>query len=1138
MLNSRKIFLIALALLYLSDLSAQIIEKSNPQIIDPDHINNSLFNHKYYLKIKFYTIPSEIIQSDLKKEGISLLAYVSDKTYVASIEENALETVASMAHIQSLIPIDINQRVHNSVKTYFSESNDSASTIDVGILYFEDIDRQALSEELRNKNYQVLVFTPNLHNVLIRVPLNRISELASQPWLYWLELLPPPFVPSNLSARNNHRSNLLDHNTDSSQNYTGEGVKVGMWDVGPVGYHIDLIDRIIIREDSLPESGHSTFVAGILAGSGLLNANLKGMACGTTLYSWDFWGWVPYEMDTAVNKDSIVITQHSYNYNPNWDTCWKRGHYDLYSYLNDLLLVKYPYLSSVYAAGNYQSHCSDKGFRTVSSGPQAAKNIIDVGAVTSKDGMSSLSSWGPLRDGRIKPDIVGVGVSVTSTAINDNYTTATGTSASCPGISGVLAQLYQLYREQFNKEPDAGILKAIICNTAYDLGNPGPDFKYGFGRIDAGKAAQVIRDQRFMFDSISHHQKKIMDSIEVKSDIKQLKILLYWTDTPASPYSPVDSCSLVNHLDLLVFDEQLNRYYPLILDPMKPDNVAFNELDTINNIEQVVLNNPKAGKYYIAVEGYFIPSGKQSYTITYEAQKNEIEITYPNGNEHLVPGATETIRWNAFGNTGDYLIEFSSDSGLNWGTVSASVAANVNCFDWKVPQIISGNCLIRISSGNMLSDISDTFFFVMTKLQSINYKSNGGHFVLYWSRLAEAGSYQIFIVENGKWKSLANTTDSFFYICGLQMNKKYYFGISAKSDSGVVGQISNALVLLCDSSFVLPKILSSSPPDTFCIGSDAQFWYHILENFPVLKAWEFSADSGKTWNEIQNAHDTILIIDDLLENQNASMYRIKLFDTCLNLMVYGDPIQVYIYPQLKVKILSPDDSLCFGEPVVLETQVSGGIGSNTRYSWSHSSDSTSATTYIPEQNQTITVGVTDLCNSDPVKDSLMIYIRETNSDWIYSINSFDITVEALNKDAKLYHWDFGNGDTSNLLQTTNHYTTEDSFKVCLTVTDYFNCLSTTCKLLVLTDIFKDKNDKISIIPCPNTGQFRLMLPQLLSSQFEIRIFNMQGKVLFSNNFGNYPQNFIDFKFEDMQSGLYLISYISNEDIITSMFVIK
>lgn len=72
--------------------------------------------------------------------------------------------------------------------------------------------------------------------------------------------------------------------------------------------------------------------------------------------------------------------------------------------------------------------------------PADADSILAVGAVTNAGLRASFSSVGPTADGRIKPDIVAQGVNVyCASATGNNYTSASGTSLSCPLIAGVAA---------------------------------------------------------------------------------------------------------------------------------------------------------------------------------------------------------------------------------------------------------------------------------------------------------------------------------------------------------------------------------------------------------------------------------------------------------------------------------------------------------------------------------------------------------------------------------------------------------------------------------------------------------------------------------------------------------------------------
>ncbi|UCD18047.1 MAG: S8 family serine peptidase, partial [Candidatus Zixiibacteriota bacterium] len=86
----------------------------------------------------------------------------------------------------------------------------------------------------------------------------------------------------------------------------------------------------------------------------------------------------------------------------------------------------------------------------------------------------------------IKPDIAGPGVSVRSSYPGHSYTYMSGTSMSCPHVTGVAALIRDANP---NLTPDE--VKQIIYETAYDLGTPGEDNDYGWGMVDAYEAVML-----------------------------------------------------------------------------------------------------------------------------------------------------------------------------------------------------------------------------------------------------------------------------------------------------------------------------------------------------------------------------------------------------------------------------------------------------------------------------------------------------------------------------------------------------------------------------------------------------------------------------------------------------------------------
>ena len=123
--------------------------------------------------------------------------------------------------------------------------------------------------------------------------------------------------------------------------------------------------------------------------------------------------------------------------------------------------------------------------------PANAFLVISVGALKHDyEQIADLSSRGPTRDGRIKPEIVAPGwyipVAVSSKSPDykeGNYTSKSGTSLSAPLVSGCIALFMQAHPEYKNDSRETH-LKLLI--SALDMGESGPDNIYGYeGLVDA-----------------------------------------------------------------------------------------------------------------------------------------------------------------------------------------------------------------------------------------------------------------------------------------------------------------------------------------------------------------------------------------------------------------------------------------------------------------------------------------------------------------------------------------------------------------------------------------------------------------------------------------------------------------------------
>ncbi|MGQ9621012.1 MAG: S8 family serine peptidase [Bacteroidales bacterium] len=109
--------------------------------------------------------------------------------------------------------------------------------------------------------------------------------------------------------------------------------------------------------------------------------------------------------------------------------------------------------------------------------PSDGFNVICAGAVDAYNNISTFSSAGPSADGRIKPDNVVQGVEVTVQIYDTAFTKASGTSFSCPVLSGMCACIMQAV-------PSAS--PADITEALHKCGDRAsqPDSLYGYGLPD------------------------------------------------------------------------------------------------------------------------------------------------------------------------------------------------------------------------------------------------------------------------------------------------------------------------------------------------------------------------------------------------------------------------------------------------------------------------------------------------------------------------------------------------------------------------------------------------------------------------------------------------------------------------------
>ena len=118
--------------------------------------------------------------------------------------------------------------------------------------------------------------------------------------------------------------------------------------------------------------------------------------------------------------------------------------------------------------------------------PADGDSVIAVGATNRDWTRAYFSSYGPSADGRTKPDVAALGMTVWGAGSNDSYRRHNGTSFSSPLVAAVVAQILQV-----NPSLDPIQVRDLLRSTASQPSNP--DNVFGWGIINAGQAIEVAR---------------------------------------------------------------------------------------------------------------------------------------------------------------------------------------------------------------------------------------------------------------------------------------------------------------------------------------------------------------------------------------------------------------------------------------------------------------------------------------------------------------------------------------------------------------------------------------------------------------------------------------------------------------------
>ncbi|MBT3648022.1 MAG: S8 family serine peptidase [Flavobacteriales bacterium] len=723
------------------------------------------YGAKFLGLVKLSQYPSPAQTKVLIEAGVQILDYYPKGFYSVSIDKVANLSSLTGFGVEAHSPFKAEYKLGLDINSIPARAVAKDDKVLVNLLHFKHIDHERFLGWLANNEFDIIGDKVSYDFITVSVDPDEIMALAGIAAVERVSWVYDNGVPENYTGRTSHRTNVISYGNSYGLGYSGEGVNVMLQDDGGIGTHIDHHGRVAMQFYPAEGGTHGDHVGGTIAGSGNLDPTVEGQARGADLYvykaadadpNWNYQGF-----DSVYNHYDaydVVISSTSYSNGCN-------AGYTAFARLMDAQVYDLPSMMHVFSAGNSgTSNCgygAGSVWGNVTGGHKIGKNVITVANLTGTDVISTSSSRGPAHDGRIKPDISAKGTQVRSTISNNEYDIYSGTSMSCPGVSGTLAVLYEAYEDVHGEKPNSGLIKATVLNTADDLGNDGPDFIHGWGRINARKAFEAFESSQWVLDSLGDGDSATL-TINVPSGLENARFMLYWVDPEASAGA---STALINDLDLTVTDPNSGVKFPYLLDHTPNATTlalpAINGADHLNNMEQVEFDSPTAGDYTLKIKGYDVPMGPQKFYVVYWFEEPAITLTYPVGGESFFPQGSELIRWDSPLDSGAVLLEYSTDAGATWTTISSSTSISQKYYTWTPPAVAEGDVQIRISQGSA-SDQSDNFsIMAVSSVLDVAFACPDS-IGLTWSNINTALSYDVYKLGNKYMDSIGTSTTTEF----------------------------------------------------------------------------------------------------------------------------------------------------------------------------------------------------------------------------------------------------------------------------------------------------------------------------------------------------------------------------------------
>lgn len=575
------------------------------------------------------------IAKELNKMGLVILGpHGSAYKVKVPLDPKTMQSLVKLPYVEWLGYSLAEQKLDLQIKTSLSKYNRQLKELPVIINFFDRAASKLYADVLRKNEIILGQYDTDIDGYPAVVPVRMLDWLTEQDYVLFIELETPSYGGHDQSMA----VMGIDYirNGGSGTNFTGSSTTLGILDTGfMVGsaaatMHNDLNKYGCGKNFTSDSAGvwndqndHGTHVLTTISGTGSADSKYRGVATGlgssstTRIRAAKIWdsnssspssSWMRNGMDYMDDSSSCDSGRPKVINISGGSTGTGMNGTDSRSRKLDAKVWEYKQ-AYIVCGGNSGSNAQTIWAPGVAKNAFAVGNALDNGFQTIGD-INAGSSRGPTGDGRMKPNAVGAGTTVTSAnaGTSNGYRNMSGCSMATPHVSGIAATLLDHYSD-FRDRPY--LLRAHLMSTAIlhnDTTTPannsaGGRNTYGLGRVSSYVAHWAHSNSNgwntyWATRTITSSNWGYRD-ITVPGGTNRLVIAMTWDEPAASS----GAGKAVNYdLDLWV-----DRNADCTPDS-KGQCGEWASQSWDDNVEYIIINNPAAGTYRLKIINWNAPS--------------------------------------------------------------------------------------------------------------------------------------------------------------------------------------------------------------------------------------------------------------------------------------------------------------------------------------------------------------------------------------------------------------------------------------------------------------------------------------------------------------------------------------------------